>query len=55
MYGEQNACYFYSRIKQDKVAFISHHFEKEPNIEDLFPEVFTMLNNIRATIHPEEE
>jgi hypothetical protein len=55
MCGEQNAAYFYSRIKNDKVVFISHHFEKEPALEDMFPEVLAVLEGIRQNVLINEE
>ena len=36
--GDQNASYFYSRIKESGAIFISHHYERHPDITDRFAE-----------------
>lgn len=49
--GEENACYFYSRIRHEQeVTFISHHFEQEPDISDIFPETIEAINKISGEV-----
>lgn len=46
LYGEQNACYFYSRVKNSQAVFISHHFEKKPEVEEIFSDTLALLNQL---------
>jgi hypothetical protein len=41
--GDQNAAYFFSRVKREGALFISHHYEREPDITERFPELFEFL------------
>ncbi len=34
-----NGCYFYSRVEGDKLHFVSHHFEAQPDMTDGFPDL----------------
>jgi hypothetical protein len=45
--GEENAAYFFSQIKGAGVMFISHHYEKEPEILEPFTETLTFLEDLK--------
>lgn len=44
--GSEQASYFYSRMKQEHVVFISHHFESEPDITRIFKDTIDVINSI---------
>lgn len=46
LFGEQNACYYFGRVKESDAVYISHHFEKRPDIREVFPEAIKILNEI---------
>ena len=44
-----NACYFYNRIENNNVRFISYHFEPEPEIhEDTFQDTAKVITDLLA-------
>jgi hypothetical protein len=42
----ENACYFYSVLRNGEVEFISHHFEGEPSFSEPDPEVIALISTL---------
>jgi hypothetical protein len=46
----QNACYFYNRRQKDqKIRFVSYHFEQEAEVVDQFDDTLEILQLISGT------
>ncbi len=44
--GVQNACYFYNRIDNDGVRFVSYHFEEQAEVHRVDPDIDEALHNL---------
>ena len=49
----QNACYFYAKLTNGGVEFISHHFEDAPRIEEPDEDLVELISELRA-VEPAE-
>lgn len=45
--GDQNAGYFYSRVKKSDVVYVSHHYEREPDITEHFRETIELIEALK--------
>jgi hypothetical protein len=46
---EEDACYFYSGIEDDKVKLVSYHFGREATIEESAPEIKMLISSLTHT------
>ena len=45
---EQNACYFYSRVKGSEIRLVSYHFEPAPTLQGDFVETREIVDELAA-------